>query len=129
MSKPVVLLVDDETAYAKVIKEAITPMGLEVITASNAMEAMYVLQQGNPNLILLDVMMPEVDGLSLLRWLRSHSGPGRIPILIVSAKATPDDQEAARRAGADGFLAKPFTMQDLKDLLKEYLPAISSETN
>jgi CheY-like chemotaxis protein len=126
MSKPVILIVDDEKAYARVVKEALIPLGLEVLTVYDAMEAMYALQKGTPDLILLDVMMPEIDGLSLLRWLRENSGDKRIPILIVSAKATPEDQEAARRAGADGFLAKPFTMQDLKELLSEFLPLPSS---
>lgn len=126
MSKPVILIVDDEKAYARVIKEALIPLGLEVLTVYDAMEAMYALQKGTPDLILLDVMMPEIDGLSLLRWLRENSGEHRIPILVVSAKATPEDQEAARQAGADGFLAKPFTMQDLKGLLSEFLPLISS---
>ena len=126
MSKPVILIVDDEKAYARVVKEALIPLGLDVLTVYDAMEAMFALQKGTPDLILLDVMMPEIDGLSLLRWLRDNSGDKRIPILIVSAKATPEDQEAARRAGADGFLAKPFTMQDLRELLSEFLPLPSS---
>lgn len=126
MSKPVILIVDDEKAYANVVREALIPLGLEVLTVYDAMEAMYALQKGTPDLILLDVMMPEIDGLSLLRWLRENSGEDRTPIIVVSAKATPEDQEAARLAGADGFLAKPFTMQDLKGLLSEFLPLTSS---
>jgi CheY-like chemotaxis protein len=126
MAKPVILLIDDEKAYAEVIKEALTPMGIEAHIACNAMEAMLVMQQTTPDLILLDVMMPEVDGLTLLRWLRENSRGKRMPIHIVSAKARPEDREAALQAGADGFLAKPFTMQDLKKTLAEYLPILSS---
>ena len=126
MAKPIILLIDDEKAYAEVIKEALTPLGIEAYIACNAMEAMMVMQQTTPDLILLDVMMPEVDGLTLLRWLRENSRDKHIPIHIVSAKARPEDRDAALRAGADGFLAKPFTMQDLKETLAEYLPILSS---
>lgn len=126
MSKPVILLIDDEKAYAEVIKEAITPMGIDVYIACNAMEAMLAMQDATPDLILLDVMMPEVDGLTLLRWLRDNSDGKRIPIHVVSAKALPEDRDAALRAGADGFMAKPFTMQDLKAVLGDYFPQFSS---
>jgi CheY-like chemotaxis protein len=122
MAKPVILLIDDEKAYAEVIKEALTPMGIDVHIACNAMEAMLVIQDITPDLILLDVMMPEVDGLTLLRWLRENSREKDIPIHIVSAKARPEDRDAAIQAGANGFLSKPFTMQDLKETLAEYLP-------
>lgn len=126
MSKPVILLIDDEKAYAEVIKEALVPMGVEVHIACNAMEAMLIMQETTPDLILLDVMMPEVDGLTLLRWLRENSDGKRMPIHIVSAKAQPEDRDAALQAGADGFMAKPFTMQDLKETLAEYLPIFST---
>lgn len=129
MSRPVILLIDDEQAYARVIKEALAPLGIEVHIACNAMEAMLIMQQVTPTVILLDVMMPEVDGLTLLRWLRDNSDGHRIPIHIVSAKALPEDREAAIRAGADGFMAKPFTMQDLKELLKDYIPSASFSPN
>jgi two-component system OmpR family response regulator len=126
MSKPVILLIDDEIAYAEVIKEALLPMGVEVHIAGNAMEAMLVMQEVTPDLVLLDVMMPEVDGLTLLRWLRENSRGKEMPVHIVSAKAQQEDRDAALRAGANGFLAKPFTMQDLKETLAEYLPIFSS---
>lgn len=129
MSKPIILLIDDEEAYARVIKEALAPIGIEVHIACNAMEAMLIMQQITPTVILLDVMMPEVDGLTLLRWLRNNSDGQRIPIHIVSAKALPEDRDAAIRAGADGFMAKPFTMQDLKEQLKDYIPSGSFSPN
>jgi DNA-binding response OmpR family regulator len=117
MGKPVILLIDDERAYAEVIRDALMSYGIEVRLAHNAMEALEVYQEKVPDLILLDVMMPEIDGLTLLKWLREHSEKDRVPIHIVSAKAQEKDRDAALKAGADGFMAKPFTMEELKDLI------------
>jgi len=129
MSKPIILLIDDEKPYSKVIQDALELIGLEVLLAHNAMDALDLFQQVTPDLILLDVMMPEVDGLSLLRWLREHSEQDSIPIHVVSAKAQPDDRKAAIEAGADGFLAKPFSVEELRDVIGQYLPRPSSTSN
>jgi DNA-binding response OmpR family regulator len=122
MSKPLVLLIDDEVAYAKVIGEALKKHGFEVIIAGNAGEALEIFQQAKPNLILLDVMMPEIDGLTLLKWLREHSEQDDLPIHVVSAKAQEADKQAALKAGASGFIAKPFSLEELLQAVGSYLP-------
>ena len=122
MSRPIVLLIDDEKAYAGVIKEALESCGVQAHVAHSAMDALILFQNVNPDLVLLDVMMPEMDGLQLLRWLREHSEQDSLPIHIVSAKAQPDDQKAAIKAGATGFLAKPFTVEELNTLVGSYFP-------
>jgi two-component system OmpR family response regulator len=122
MSKPTVLLIDDEKPYAEIIGSVLESLDIDVIIAGDSMEALNFLQQIVPDLILLDVMMPEVDGLTLLRWLREHSEQDDIPIHVVSAKAMTEDREAALSAGADGFLAKPFDIKDLRDLVHKYFP-------
>lgn len=117
MGKPIVLLIDDERAYAEVIRDALKSYGIDVRLAHNAMEALEVYQEQVPDLILLDVMMPEIDGLTLLKWLREHSEKDKVPIHVVSAKAQEKDRDAALKAGADGFMAKPFTIEELKGLI------------
>jgi two-component system OmpR family response regulator len=121
MSKPTVLLIDDEKPYAEIIKSVLESLDIDVLIACDSKEALNFLQQIIPDLILLDVMMPDVDGLTLLRWLREHSEKD-IPIHVVSARAMTEDREAALSAGADGFLAKPFAIDDLQDLVRRYLP-------
>ncbi len=122
MTKPLVLLIDDEIAYAKVIGEALKKHGFEVVIAGNAGEALEIFQQTRPSLILLDVMMPEIDGLTLLKWLREHSEQDDLPIHIVSAKAQEADKQAALKAGANGFIAKPFSLEELLQAVGSYLP-------
>jgi DNA-binding response OmpR family regulator len=121
MSKPIILLIDDEKPYAKVIKEALEVNGVEVILAYNAMDALNLFQQVTPDLILLDVMMAEVDGLSLLRWIREHSENENLPIHVVSARAQDSDRKAAIAAGANGFLAKPFTVDEMREVIGQYV--------
>lgn len=122
MTKPLVLLIDDEVSYAKVIGEALKQHGFEVVIAGNAGEALELFQLKKPSLILLDVMMPEIDGLTLLKWLREHSEQEDLPIHIVSAKAQEADREAALKAGANGFIAKPFSLEELLQAVGSYLP-------
>jgi DNA-binding response OmpR family regulator len=122
MTKPLVLLIDDEVAYAKVIGEALKKHGFEVVIACNAGEALEIFQQTKPSLILLDVMMPEIDGLTLLKWLREHSEQEDLPIHVVSAKAQEADKQAALKAGANGFIAKPFSLDELLQTVGSYLP-------
>lgn len=122
MTRPLVLLIDDELAYANVIGDALMKHGFEVQIASNAGEALELFQKAKPNLVLLDVMMPEIDGLTLLKWLREHSEQNDLPIHVVSAKAQEADKEAALRAGANGFIAKPFSLDELLQVVKHYLP-------
>ena len=125
MAKPVVLLIDDEKAYANVIKEAVEALGINVLLAHGAEEALLMFQNRTPDLILLDIMMPGVDGLSLLRWLREHSDNEDVPIHVVSAKSQPKDEKEAIMAGANGFLAKPFTVEELQEVLRQYIPIAS----
>jgi DNA-binding response OmpR family regulator len=129
MSDPVILLIDDEKAYANVIKEALEKIGVRVHLAHDAMEALNQYSEINPDLILLDVMMPGVDGLSLLRWLREHSEQNGVPIHIVSAKAQQSDRDAAMKAGANGFLSKPFTVDELREVISQYIPVKSLQAN
>ena len=128
LSEFVVLLIDDEKAYAKVIQDALEAAGIKTYVANNAEEALMLYQQITPNLVLLDVMMPDIYGLTLLRWLREHSEQDNIPIHIVSAKSMPADHKAAIQAGANGFLAKPFTLDELREVLVEYLPDSTTNT-
>lgn len=128
MSKPVILLIDDEIAYAEVIQAALEPHGIRVLIANNATDALTIYQQVKPNMVLLDVMMPEIDGLTLLRWLREHSDKSNLPIHIVSAKSTQADRQAALDAGANGFLAKPFTFEELREHILGYLQLSPGQT-
>ena len=117
-----VLLVDDEEPFCGIIADVLRwAYNLNVLIAHSAFEAQSLLNNNEIHLILLDVMMPEMDGLSLARWIRSEPECSNIPIVVISAKASPIDRKNGVEAGANGFLAKPFSSEELQDAIHPYI--------
>lgn len=116
-----ILVVDDEPAFCTVVCEILRVYGYVAHPANSARQAMELLEGITPDLILADVMMPEVDGLTLLRELRSKSGWKNIPAIVISAKCDPDDFSAALAAGANACLAKPFSASELRETVERIL--------
>ena len=122
--QPTILLVDDEKKYCEVVGELLEAYGFEVLYAYDAGDALFRLKASMPDLILMDVMMPEVDGLTLIGRLRISDEWARVPILVVSAKSQDRDREAALGAGANAFLPKPFTEEKLRNAIAEFFPKV-----
>ncbi len=117
---PTVLVVDDEPAFCTVVCEILRTYGFTPYPALNARQAIALLGDMTPDIILTDVMMPDVDGLSMIRRLRSHPELSAIPTIVLSAKSEPEDLNAAFEAGADACLPKPFTAQELHELVRRF---------
>jgi DNA-binding response OmpR family regulator len=117
-----VLLIDDERAYRQAVSDVLNSQGYTVVQAGSAAEALRVLEMVTPELIMLDVMMPEVDGLTLLRQLSDEPRFLSVPIIMASAKAQAIDRWSAWERGASAYLAKPFTFDEVSSLV-EYLLA------
>jgi CheY-like chemotaxis protein len=118
-----ILVVDDDPIFCAIMRELLQRHGYRVQVAYSVPEAMDLLRQGKPDLILTDVMMPDVDGLALVRTLRSDPGWSQIPTVVVSARVMEMDRRAATEAGADEFLGKPFSFQRLHTMINGYLAA------
>jgi two-component system KDP operon response regulator KdpE len=110
MSKPVVLVVDDEPQILRVIRASLPLRGYEVITASSGEEALDQISKQVPDLIILDLVMPEMSGLDVCRRVREFSA---VPIIVLSAKGSESDKVAALDLGADDYVTKPFGMDEL----------------
>jgi len=115
------MVIDDEPDFCSVVTELLGIADVRVHQARDAGEAIDLLEQATPDLILTDVMMPGMDGLDFVRHVRSDPGLRAIPTIVVSARVRPEDREAALMAGADGFLAKPFTWRQLMHTIDQYL--------
>jgi two-component system phosphate regulon response regulator OmpR len=108
------LVVDDDDRIRDLLKQYLARCGFRVTTAPGAAAARRVLETIDFDLLIVDVMMPEEDGLSLTQWLRGRPGVmGATPVLILTARDLPDDRIAGLRLGADDYLAKPFEPEEL----------------
>src|SRR3989337_2805745 len=116
-----ILVIDDEPALRSVLCTMLEVFGYSVVEAGSATFALTLLEEITPDLILTDIMMPDMDGLTLIRRLRSESAWSGIPALVISAKTTTDDRIAADTPGAKRFLAKPFSAADLNAALRQLM--------
>lgn len=107
---PLVLVVEDEPQARKFIRASLSSHGYGVLEAERATEAISLLMSNNPELLLLDLGLPDRDGIDLTRHLREWS---RVPIIVLSARGREDDKVAALDAGADDYLTKPFGVNEL----------------
>jgi CheY-like chemotaxis protein len=117
----VILVIDDERAFCEVVCEILEAIGYTAHAALNAEQGLKLLPEVMPDVILTDVMMPNMDGLSFVRFLRQQTQWAETAIVVISAKVTPDDRLNALESGADEFHAKPFSSYDLEALMKEIL--------
>ncbi len=109
MSKKI-MIVDDEPRLVSVVEAYLTQEGFDVATASNGQEALFVARESKPDLIILDVMMPEMDGFE---FMRAHRREAETPIILLTAKVEEDDKVIGLELGADDFVTKPFRPREL----------------
>jgi two-component system phosphate regulon response regulator PhoB len=108
-----ILIVDDEQDAAELVAFNLNQSGFQVVTAADGAEALDKVHKHQPDLIVLDVMMPELDGLEVCKLLRRDSATAGIPILMLTAKATEVDRILGLELGADDYVTKPFSPREL----------------
>ena len=108
-----VLVVDDEPQVAWVLRFSLEHEGYRTYTASNGLEALEELERHHPKVMVLDLMMPEMDGWAVLNEMKKLPAGERPRVVIVSALTGPDDKTKATALGADAFVPKPFDVEEL----------------
>ncbi len=119
--KPKILVVEDEPDALELIAFNLKNAGLEVVTAENGEAALQLARAHLPDLILLDLMLPEVDGLEVCKILRRDSATSAIPIIMVTARAAEMDRVLGLELGADDYVTKPFSPRELVLRVKNLL--------
>jgi excisionase family DNA binding protein len=119
---PLVLIVDDDERLREFVRVNLEMEGYTVREAASAREGLDALEEQSPDLVLLDVMMPEMDGWEMLRQLHERHGVGAIPVIVFSGQVEEDASEVASR-GAQAFIGKPFSPHTLIERTKALLPA------
>lgn len=122
-TRPLVLIVDDDADLRELLRTNLESEGYLVREAASAQEGLEALDEEPPDLILLDVMMPHVDGWEMLRRVRERHGVEAIPVVMFSGKIAEDEAAAAQEAGAQAFIGKPFDPEQLLASTKQLLRA------
>ncbi len=124
MADKKVLVVDDDVKTVELIKLYLDRDGYQVLTAYNGVEALRVAREGYPDLIVLDLMLPDIDGLEICRTLRRESD---IPIIMLTARTTDRDKLAGLDLGADDYVTKPFSPKELAARVRAVLRRLPGE--
>jgi two-component system alkaline phosphatase synthesis response regulator PhoP len=116
-----ILVVDDEIYIVHILEFTLTMEGYEVLTAADGEEALRRLEQDRPDLVVLDIMMPKVDGYEVLRRIRADEEFRQLPVILLSAKGRPIDRETGLEIGADDYIVKPFSPRRLLEKIQDLL--------
>jgi len=122
-----VLIVDDNQDCIAVLRNMLVSQGFEVMAVQSAAEALDYLAESVPDVMLLDLMMPEMDGFELLQRVRDANATARMPVIILSAKTNDDDVMLGYQYGADYYLTKPFTSEQVRRGIDHVLNRPSDE--
>jgi DNA-binding response OmpR family regulator len=123
MSSPtkIVLIIEDEEDAAELFAEMMRVSGFRVLKTSNSNPALSMMSTEKPDVVILDIMMPEISGLDILRQMRRDPELAGIPVVVVSAKSMPADVKNGMEAGASTYLTKPVGFLDLKEAVERAL--------
>jgi DNA-binding response OmpR family regulator len=116
-----VLVADDDEDILVLVRTVLERAGYEVVAARNGVEATAAAEQRRPDLAVLDVSMPELDGLEVLRRLRADASTSDVPVLLLSARVQEDDVAEGFATGANAYMQKPFSPRELSDRVSELL--------
>lgn len=116
-----ILVVDDEIDVVEVVEMLLELEGYKVLKAYDGKEALAAVEKEIPDLVILDIMMPEIDGVEVCRRFRANEKLNNVPIVMFSAKISAYDKKESFEAGADGFISKPFNARGFISGIKTYL--------
>lgn len=117
-----VLIVDDEQAYCVAMSDVLEFAGADVRVANTADEGETLFRLVEPDLVIMDLLMPGAGGCDLIRRLRAAEGQGHVPVIVASGMTSLKDRNAALEAGADFFIIKPFMPKELRDAVRRLIP-------
>lgn len=116
-----ILIVDDEKDLVEIIRLGLEPLGYEVFEAYDGQEGLEKARQLRPDIIILDLMLPKIDGYQVCRMLKFDINYKQIPVILLTARASKKDIAMGTEAGADAFITKPFKHEVLKEKIEELL--------
>jgi two-component system cell cycle response regulator DivK len=116
-----ILYVEDNVDNRTLVRRVLTAEGYSIIEAVNAMQALEILRNTKPSLILMDINMPDIDGYTLTTQIKGMPGLGSIPIVALTANVMRGDRERSLEAGCDGYIQKPIDIDALSQQIERFL--------
>ena len=116
-----VLIVEDNELNMKLFNDLLDASGFETVRAMNGEEAFRLAKQHIPDLIVMDVQLPEASGLEVTQWIKAEPSTANVPVVAVTALAMKGDEEKILSAGCDAYIAKPISVQTFLDTVKRFL--------
>ena len=120
--RPRILIVEDQEDNRRILHDLLSSVGFELMEASTGDEGVRMAELSRPDLILMDVQMPVVDGYEATRRIKAKSELRAIPIIVVTSYALSGDDAKAKVAGADAYVAKPYSPRELLAIVRRFLP-------
>ena len=116
-----VMIVEDNELNMKLFNDLLAAQNYETIQTSNGLEALDLARAHRPDLILMDIQLPEVSGLEVTKWLKEDDELARIPVIAVTAFAMKGDEERIRQGGCEAYISKPISVMRFLETVKSYL--------
>jgi two-component system cell cycle response regulator DivK len=116
-----ILVVEDQEDNRQILRDLLTNAGYEMLVAEDGVQALEQAEKHRPDLILMDIQLPVLDGYEATRRLKANPELKAIPIIVITSYALSGDEEKARAAGCDAYVAKPFSPRALLAKMREYL--------
>jgi two-component system, cell cycle response regulator DivK len=117
-----ILIVEDTEDNRQIIRDLLSSVGYELIEAEDGAAGVALAQSEHPDLILMDIQLPQIDGYEATRRIRAMPELAKVPIIAVTSYALSGDEAKTRAAGCDGYIAKPFSPRQLLAKIREFLP-------
>ena len=120
-SKPRILIADDNQDLAKIMRVVLNDAGFEVHAVYSGKDALDWLAGNTPDVLILDLMMPDVSGFTILRQLRASENPNPLPVIVLTARSDPEARTESQSAGANAFITKPINSKALVEHVRQAL--------
>ncbi len=119
--KATILVVDDENVTLRIVRHALASIDVEAVDAADGMQAVQLASQSQFDMAIVDINLPDMDGFEVVRRLKSFNHLRDVPVVMFTARHTRDDELLAAEVGAQGFFYKPFSTQELRDMVRQHL--------
>ncbi|WP_306257467.1 response regulator [Pararhizobium sp. IMCC21322] len=117
-----ILIVEDNELNMKLFNDLLEAHGYNTLQSRNGMEAFELAREHRPDLVLMDIQLPEVSGLEVIKWLKEDDELCKIPVIAVTAFAMKGDEDRIREAGCEAYLSKPISVANFLDVVSQHLP-------